>query len=264
MKRKPLFCVLAIILFTFSCDEEEEMVCPEGFSGVHCEVEDVCITQSLDCLNGGACIDGSCDCPDGFSGTNCQFADPDRVQEFLDGGIYSPVQLFRAGIPLDSLYGKIYQGGLIFHLDTINGTGLVAAPNDQSTGIQWGCKGTAIPGAYGPFIGMGKQNTINIINGCSELDIAARFCYDLDLNNKTDWFLPSKDELWAMYTNLHLRGYGQFNGEAYWSSTQPSHTTHASKSYAWILYIRTPVFWVTDNKDYSHFFVRAARGFESL
>jgi len=46
--------------------------CPDGFSGVNCEIQDLCF--GIDC-GPGTCMDGTCDCPDGFSGDNCEIED---------------------------------------------------------------------------------------------------------------------------------------------------------------------------------------------
>lgn len=70
------------------------------------------------------------------------------------------------------------------------------------------------------IIGSGNQNTINIVNGCSEEGIAAKICSDLDLNTYNDWFLPSIDELALMYTNLKENNLGGFADVSYWSSSQ--------------------------------------------
>lgn len=43
--------------------------CPEGFSGLTCEVDDACL--AIECLNGGTCSLGICACPDGFTGADC-------------------------------------------------------------------------------------------------------------------------------------------------------------------------------------------------
>lgn len=149
------------------------------------------------------------------------------LQERLDNG-ETPYQIYQSNNSLlDSLYGLTYQGGIIFYLDTANGNGIVAAPFDQSNGIKWGCMGTNVPNAEHSSIGYGNSNTNAIVAMCNQTTYAAKLCHDLNLNGYSDWFLPSKDELNLIYTNLHLNGFGNFeNGENnccngwYWSSTE--------------------------------------------
>ena len=45
-------------------------VCPDGFSGEFCQDFDPCFATT--CLNGGTCVNGDCDCPDGYEGDNCE------------------------------------------------------------------------------------------------------------------------------------------------------------------------------------------------
>ena len=99
---------------------------------------------------------------------------------------------------------------------------LEAAPNDQSTGTNWGCygTGTSIFGADGTAVGTGKQNTIDIETGCTTSDTAADICANLSLGGYNDWFLPSKDELNLMYENLKVFGVGGFADSLYWSSSE--------------------------------------------
>lgn len=82
----------------------------------------------------------------------------------------------------------------------------------------WGCQGIVISGADGVTIGTGKQNTQDIINGCAESDTAARLAASYNGGGKTDWFLPSEDELHALYTQKAAMG-DLFNVQ-YWSSTE--------------------------------------------
>jgi len=120
-----------------------------------------------------------------------------------------------------SLYiGKSYAGGIIFYVDNTGEHGYVCAENDQSTGAEWGCVGTDIPGANGTAVGTGVQNTIDIEAGCTTTGTAADICANLSLNSYSDWFLPSKDELNLMYTNLYLKGFGGFTSTRYWSSSE--------------------------------------------
>ena len=96
--------------------------------------------------------------------------------------------------------------------------GLVATVFDTSTGYQWGCVGTSIPGADGIVLGTGNQNTIDIIAGCAPVGIAARLCSDLVEGGYSDWYLPSKDELNKLY--LNRVAIGGFSTNNYWSSSE--------------------------------------------
>jgi len=198
--------------------------------------------ESVTCQNGGTCVEGDCDCPTGYAGTNCGSFDSNEVQFLLDNGT-TPIELFNGGVPLADLFGKTYQDGLIFYLNTTNGTGLVAAPSDQDFATWTVCPinisgidyfyipdlgfVTTDPPSVGEEtvqsarIGDGEANTDTILATCASSGIAAGVCRALG----DDWFLPSRGELNLMYTNLHANGYGNFRTEnsaafAYWSSTQ--------------------------------------------
>ena len=176
--------------------------------------------NTLQC-NEGSCVDGTCLCPPGFTGTNCEIIL--SVQQRLDSKEESPLDIFNAGFPADSLFGKTYEGGLIFYLDTMDVIpdieGMVAAPFDQGNEIQWGCYQIFTP-AERYEIGTGLINSQDIIAECDQEGIAAQLCLDLELNGKDDWFLPSQDELLAMFVNLDKKGLGNFLPDYYWSSSE--------------------------------------------
>lgn len=155
--------------------------------------------------------------------------DPSEVEKLLNAGT-SPIELYKGGITLEQLYGKSYKGGLIFYVDINNDydglEGLVAASNDLESGktIRWGCEATDIKNlnpvgppangnSTGARIGEGVSNTKAIIAACPSS--AAKSCKELG----SEWFLPSRAELHEMYTNLHLKGHGNFKSKRYWSST---------------------------------------------
>lgn len=238
--------------------------CLEGFTGNNCEKTDLCITKNINCQNSGICNEGVCECAEGFAGINCEAFDPMKVQFWLNEGL-TPLRLYNAGIPLNSLYGKRYQGGLIFYLNPADGYGLVTATSDQSTDIYWGC-GTGLnevssPPSFlghpeteeGARIGDGKANTDLILESCtSELKSAAKLCRDLG----EEWFFPSRGELDMMCKNLAAKNHGDFASSYYWSSTGRS-----SKS-AWKQAFPQG-FQGADFKE-SHEHVRAVKAFNSF
>ena len=70
----------------------------------------------------------------------------------------------------------------------------------------------------GEWYGSGGGNTEGIIWNCPQAGIAARICGDLVLGGYSDWFLPSRDELWKMYLNKFT--IGGFANDYYWSSSE--------------------------------------------
>lgn len=124
-------------------------------------------------------------------------------------------------------------GGIVFFDKGNNNSGwqyLEAASTDQSTtGIAWGCIGTSISGTQS-IVGSGEANTALIVAACNETSYAAKLCNDLILGGLNDWFLPSKDELYLMYLNLHINNQGNFSSNSiYWSSSEDF------DDYAWFI-----------------------------
>ena len=115
--------------------------------------------------------------------------------------------------------GDAVGGGIVFKVTATDV--YISAEADLGT-YQWGCYGTLISGADGTAIGTGKQNTLDILAGCSDTDSAAYMCDTATIEGFTDWYLPSLDELVEMYTNKTI--IGGFTSSNYWSSTEDSST----------------------------------------
>ena len=110
-------------------------------------------------------------------------------------------------------------GGYIFYDKGSYSNGwryMEAAPYDlartEGQGCLWGVTQTAI--------GTGQGNTQSITSACGIGHYAAYDCKHYLLCNYLDWFLPSQDELLAVYQNLKRNNIGGFTGNQYWSSSQ--------------------------------------------
>jgi hypothetical protein len=118
-------------------------------------------------------------------------------------------------------FGTDYAGGYVFYNDG-NGGGLVSAKTDQSTSQVWitgGSTQTTLNGNTLTAIGTGQANTTAIINQTGHTGSAAKVCDDYTDGTYTDWYLPSRDELNLMFTNLEVDGVGGF-AAIYWSSSE--------------------------------------------
>ena len=117
-------------------------------------------------------------------------------------------------------------GGLVFLIS--GGLTYEMAPKswgvNETTGIGW-CSDTtsAITGANGLAVGTGSANTTAMQSpACTTgAGVAARAYRG---GGFSDWFLPSQDELNAMYTYSLVGGFNSatygFSSGAYWSSSQ--------------------------------------------
>jgi hypothetical protein len=121
-------------------------------------------------------------------------------------------------------------GGLVFHIENGGRNGLEAALEDLKdangeVGVVWGCTGTEISGADGVLIERGATNTLDIVEQCTEADIASKLAYDYVSGGYTDWFLPSKDELNTMLRTLDFEASGAIAPIYYWSSSESGSAT---------------------------------------
>lgn len=139
--------------------------------------------------------------------------------------------------PLYALRDTGPGGGHIFYLtDSTGEHGMEAALVGTEWSLkEWKKRGTDIPGCGGLDIGTGYQNCLDWIAAGGYSDSAINLAWYLSSGGKTDWYLPSREELHMMYAQLYLFGVGGFTGGIgtyYWSSSEQSSTNSYAVTFA--------------------------------
>ena len=127
----------------------------------------------------------------------------------------------------DVQIGDYAFGGIVFYIDSTGEHGLVVSDNNNnnSSTYMWGCSFEEITGADGFELGTGFQNTLDIISGCNQENIAATVCSSFLHENYDDWYLPSIYELELMvntvgHQDAELGNIIQLESAMYWSSSE--------------------------------------------
>jgi hypothetical protein len=150
------------------------------------------------------------------------------VENILNVNVYLSLEIISL-LGTEALYGLEYKGGYIFHFDENDGSLIVATDYSQIGNVAWGDTfelDTSIE------IGSGDLNTQQIVEGNLNDNSSNGFEHgndnyvfkivsDLEFNGFNDWFVPSRDSMAAIYSNVHSLGFGNFNQNIiYWSSTK--------------------------------------------
>ena len=135
-----------------------------------------------------------------------------------------------------------YQGGIVAYIlqsgdpGYVPGEihGLIAATEDQSTGIMWYNGIYTTTAATGTELGTGETNTTAIVSIQGAGSYAANLCddytnVDTGTGVYSDWYLPSKDELNKFY--LNKASVGGFTLDYYWSSSERDTNTAMVQSF---------------------------------
>ena len=167
--------------------------------------------------------------PDYAAGTHVHTIATDEADGFISAADKEKLDGLGGSLSI----GDSHQGGIIFWLDASGEHGLIAASEDQSTGIQWYNGAYTWTTAFASAVGAGYGNTRMIVYQQGAGAYAAQLCRDLSLGGYNDWYLPSKYELNLMYQNIgqgNLLGLGNVGGFA---STSYCSSTEYSISFAW-------------------------------
>jgi hypothetical protein len=144
--------------------------------------------------------------------------------------------------------GEVFQGGMVFYVDSSQQHGLMVSLNNLGDGVEWrnGEGGDRITNAQAQGLGSGETNTRLIIAQQTIDQQEGQFAalaaanYQISSDGKSPcsttmnptltcyggWYLPSLYELVLLNSTLKHLGLGEIKEELYWSSTE-SDTTQA-------------------------------------
>jgi hypothetical protein len=174
------------------------------------------------------------------------------------GTTYGSLKTFTTLSPPLSI-GQSYQGGIVAYIFQLGDAGyisgqihgIITSTNNLSSGAIWGCSGSNITTATNTVIGSGQSNTNAIVSVCFSTNNAAYLCSNLSSGGYSDWYLPSKDELYKLY--LNSSNIGGFVSSYYWSSSQISSASASGINFSTGSFLAL-------SKNYG-FYVRAIRNF---
>lgn len=151
------------------------------------------------------------------------------IVENLDNGV--AVLDITAELGVEAFYGIEYGGGYIFHVNETDGILMVATDYSSMGQTSWGDHFDLTNSSE---IGAGQENTQQIVDGnladnsnvpngleFGSDDYAFKIVTDLEFAGYSDWYVPSKGAMEAIFDNVHIQGMGNFDeNQFYWTSTK--------------------------------------------
>lgn len=147
------------VLETCSCD------CDTGWSGDDCDVEDRCVTGSLNCGANGDCLNNACNCDAGYEGDTCHIVSREKflgnytADDNCTGSDYS-VEVITSSTGID----KIVLKGFGKYLCNGQAPDVIATVDESSLTIasQTFCTGNEFTIDEGSGIISSNEVTINL------------------------------------------------------------------------------------------------------
>ncbi len=174
---------------------------------------------------------------------------------FVDYNDQSPDFNYLEAAPTDGVFASSTTTGV--WATTLKTCGALSNANCQTNSIytQTGVALATINGLHSGLFG-GQAATDAIVakhSGVAKNSYAAGVADDYSTATKSDYYLPTKDEILIMQKNLNGEGLGVFAGNLYWSSSESDATI------AWSQFFNGG-FQTSNYKDFSGF-VRPVRAF---